>query len=170
MFNRNNEINFDGAGAADKNGGIYMLMPSIFGESLFDDFFDDFMRPVKRTVSYSNPSSAIMRTDVKESDTGYELHIELPGYKKEDVKAELKDGTLTISAAKKAETNEKDENGKYIRRERFSGNCRRSFHVGDAVKQEDIKAKFEDGVLKVFVPKKEAKPAVEENKYITIEG
>lgn len=146
-----------------------MLMPSIFGESLFDDFFDDFMRPARRTVS-SNPSSAIMRTDVKESDKGYELHIELPGYKKEDVTAELKDGTLTISAATRRENNEKDENGKYIRRERFSGNCRRSFHVGDDVKQEDIKAKFEDGILKVFVPKKEAKPAVEENKYITIEG
>lgn len=111
-----------------------------------------------------------MSTDVKENDRGYELHIELPGYKKEDVKAELKDGTLTINASMKKENDEKDENGKYIRRERYCGNCSRSFYVGDAIEQEDIKAKFEDGILKVFVPKKEAKPAVEEKKYITIEG
>ena len=107
---------------------------------------------------------------MKESDAGYEIGIELPGYKKEDVKAELKDGNLTISASTNTENDEKDENGKYIRRERFSGSCSRSFYVGEAVEQEDIKAKFEDGVLKVFVPKKEVKPVVEEKKYITIEG
>ena len=101
---------------------------------------------------------------------GYEIHIELPGYKKEDVRAELKDGNLTISATSNTENEQKDENGKFIRRERFYGNCSRSFYVGEHVEQTDIKAKFEDGILKVFVPKKEAKPAVEEKKYITIEG
>ena len=147
-----------------------MLMPSIFGENLFDEFFEDFARPAKRVVKYNNPTPTVMRTDVKESDGGYELHIELPGYKKEDVRAELKDGNLTISATTRTENEEKDQNGKYIRRERFCGNCSRSFYVGEVVTQEDIKARFEDGILKVFVPKKEVKPVVEEKKYITIEG
>lgn len=145
-----------------------MLMSSILGENLFDDFFGDFVRPVKRPVEYT--TSSIMRTDVKETDTGYELHIDLPGYKKEDVRAELKDGNLTITATSNVENNQKDENGKYIRRERYCGNCSRSFYVGEYVEQTDIKAKFEDGILKIFVPKKEAKPVVEEKKYITIEG
>jgi len=147
-----------------------MLMPSIFGENLFDEFFEDFARPIKREVRYASPVSSVMRTDVKESDAGYELHIELPGYSKEDVKAELKEGNLTISAVRDTSNETKDENGKYIRRERYYGNCSRSFYVGKDVEQTDIKAKFEDGILKVFVPKKEAKPAVEEKKYITIEG
>lgn len=145
-----------------------MLMTSILGENLFDEFFEDFARPAKRAARYSTP--AVMRTDVKETEAGYELHIDLPGYKKEDVKAELKDGNLTISAATNVENDTKDENGKYIRRERFYGNCSRTFHVGEAIEQTDIKAKFEDGILKVFVPKKEAKPVIEENKYIPIEG
>ena len=147
-----------------------MLMPSIFGENLFDDLFDDFARPARRELGFINPAAAVMRTDIKESDAGYELHIELPGCKKEDVKAELKDGNLTISAATNTSNDTKAEDGKYIRRERYYGNFSRSFHVGDAVEQSDIKARFEDGILKVFVPKKEAKPAVEESKYITIEG
>lgn len=145
-----------------------MLMSSILGENLFDEFFDDFARPAKRVAKYSTPT--VMRTDVKELENGYEIHIELPGYKKEDVRAELKDGNLTISATSNTENEQKDENGKFIRRERFYGNCSRSFYVGENVEQTDIKAKFEDGILKVFVPKKEAKPAVEEKKYITIEG
>ena len=147
-----------------------MLMSSLLGENLFDDFFEDFARPMRRAAKYNTPATAIMRTDVKESDAGYEIHIELPGYKKEDVRAELKDGNLTISASTNTENEKKDENGKFIRRERFCGNCSRSFYVGDAIEQTDIKAKFEDGILKIFVPKKEVKPAVEEKKYITIEG
>lgn len=145
-----------------------MLMSSILGENLFDEFFEDFARPARKVVKYNTPT--VMRTDVKESETGYELHIDLPGYKKEDVKAELKDGNLTITATTNVTNDQKDENGKYIRRERFCGNCSRSFYVGDYVEQTDIKAKFEDGILKISVPKKEAKPAVEEKKYITIEG
>ena len=147
-----------------------MLMPSIFGESLFDEFFDDFVRPTRRVVRYNTPSTTIMKTDVKETEGSYELDIDLPGYKKEDVKAELKDGYLTISAATNTNNDQKDENGKYIRRERYYGNCSRSFYVGENITQEDIKARFEDGILKIVVPKKEAKPAVEEKKYISIEG
>ena len=146
-----------------------MLMPSIFGENLFDEFFDDFVRPPRRVVRYNTPSTPIMRTDVKETEGSYELDIDLPGYKKEDVKAELKDGYLTISAATNTNNDQKDENGKYIRRERYYGNCSRSFYVGENITQEDIKARFEDGILKIVVPKKEAKPAVEEKKYISIE-
>ena len=139
-----------------------MLMTNFLGENLFDEFFGDFTRPERRAVKCTSPATSVMRTDVKENDEGYELHIDLPGYKKEDVKAELKDGNLTISASRNAENDEKDDNGKYIRRE--------SFYVGDVVDQTDIKAKFEDGILKVFVPKKEAKPEVEESRYIAIEG
>ena len=147
-----------------------MLMPSIFGENLFDEFFDDFVRPTRRVVRYNTPSTTIMKTDVKETEGSYELDIDLPGYKKEDVKAELKDGYLTISAATNTNNDQKDETGKYIRRERYYGNCSRSFYVGENITQEDIKARFEDGILKIVVPKKEAKPAVEEKKYISIEG
>ena len=111
-----------------------------------------------------------MRTDVKETDGGYELDVDLPGYKKEDIKAELKDGTLTISASTNTEKEDKEKDGKFIRRERFSGSCSRSFYVGENLDQEDIKAKFENGILKLFVPKKEAKPEIEESKYIAIEG
>ena len=147
-----------------------MLMPIFFGESLFDEFFDDFARPVKHVAKYSSPAPAVMRTDVKENENGYELHIDLPGYKKEDVQAQLKEGYLTITAASKTNEDQKDEAGKFIRRERYYGSCSRSFYVGEDIEQEDIKAKFEDGILKISVPKKEAKPEVEENKFITIEG
>ena len=138
-----------------------MLMPSIFHDDVFDDFFD-FSAP-----AYSG--SELMNTDIKETEKGYELAISLPGVKKEDIKAEVKDGYLMITAAN-SKTDEKDKTGKYIRRERYSGSMSRSFYVGDGVSQEDIKAKFEDGVLTLEVPKKEAKPAVEEKKTIAIEG
>lgn len=147
-----------------------MLMPRIWGESLFDEFFDDFARPVRNNTTYQTQKNCVMKTDVKENETGYELDIELPGYQKEDVQAELKDGYLTINAVTKTNNDEKDDNGKYIRRERFYGTCSRSFYVGEDITQEDIKAKFENGILKIAVPKKEAKPAVEEKKYIAIEG
>lgn len=152
-----------------------MLLPrtntlnSFFGENLFDDFFEDFARPMRVAQRY-NTSTGVMRTDVKETDGGYELDIDLPGCKKENVTAELKEGYLTISAGTNRSDEQKDENGRYIRRERYYGNCSRSFYVGEDITQEDIKAKFEDGILKVSIPKKEAKPAVEESKYIQIEG
>ncbi len=140
-----------------------MLLPSIFGEDLFDDWMMDF--PFR-----GNGSANLMRTDVKETDNSYELDMDMPGFDKGDIKAELKNGYLTISASSNRNNDEKDKDGKYIRRERYTGSCSRSFYVGDDVKEEDIKAKFENGILKVTVPKKEEKPAVEENKYISIEG
>jgi HSP20 family molecular chaperone IbpA len=147
-----------------------MLMPSIFGESLFDDFFDGFTRPTHSVTRYSSPTTSVMKTDIKETDDGFELDIDLPGYKKEDVKAQLKDGYMTISAETSQNNDEKDDNGKYIRRERYYGTCSRSFYVGENITEEDIKAKFENGILRISVPKKEAQPAVEEDKYISIEG
>jgi len=132
------------------------VMNSLFGESLFDDFFEDFARPM-RTASRYNTTTGIMRTDVKESDTGYELDIDLPGCKKENVKAELKNGYLTINAETSQNNDQKDENGKYIRRERYYGTCSRSFYVGEDVLQEDIKARFEDGILKLSLPRREQK-------------
>lgn len=139
-----------------------MLMPSIFGENLFDDWMSFPFRNFN--------TNSLMKTDIRETDGSFELDIDMPGFSKEDLKAELKEGYLTISASTSKDNDEKDENGKYIRRERYSGSCSRSFYVGDEVKQEDIRAKFENGILKISVPKKEAKPQVEENKHIAIEG
>lgn len=147
-----------------------MLMPSIFGEDLFDDFFEDFARPMRRTRSYAAPAGGIMNTDVKETDGGYEWDINLPGYKKEDVKAELNEGYLTISASTESNNDEKDTDGKYIRRERYCGTCSRSFYVGEDVTQDEIRAKFEDGILKLTIPKKEETKEIPEKKYIAIEG
>ena len=111
-----------------------------------------------------------MNTDIKETEKGYELAISLPGVKKEDIKAEVKDGYLTITAAKGLDQDEQEKDtGRYIRRERYAGSCQRSFYVGDDVTEEDIKGEFKHGILKLFVPKKEAKPAVEQKKYIAIE-
>ena len=141
-----------------------MLMPSIFGENLLDDFFGE------PFGGYDYSESGLMTTDVKDTDKGYEVTMNMPGVKKEDVKAELKDGYLTVSAETNTKKDEKAEDGKYIRRERYSGSCSRSFYVGDAVTEEDIKAKFENGTLKMLVPKKEEQKAVENKKYIAIEG
>ena len=148
-----------------------MLVPSIFCVVLFDNFFEDFARPARTTVRYNTPAATVMRTDVKETATGYELDIDLPGYKKENVQVELKDGCLTVAAKTEQNKDEKDEKGKYIRRERYSGTCSRSFYVGEDIRQEDIHAKYESGVLKLSIPKaEEKKPEVEEHKYIAIEG
>ncbi|HIS47105.1 MAG TPA: Hsp20/alpha crystallin family protein [Candidatus Scybalocola faecigallinarum] len=145
-----------------------MLMPSIFGESLLDDWFDDDFFG-RRSPWYGNYTKNIMKTDVRETEDSYELDIDLPGFKKENISAELKDGYLTVTANKGADKDEKDKDGKYIRQERYSGTCARTFYVGEGVTQEDIHAKFEDGILKLSVPKKDAK-AVEQKKYISIEG
>ena len=110
-----------------------------------------------------------MKTDVKEVDDGYELDIDLPGFQKDDIKARLTDGYLTITASKAENKEEKDKEGRYIRRERYSGSMSRSFYVGSAVKEEDIRAKFENGILKLSVPKNK-KTEIEQNNYISIEG
>jgi HSP20 family molecular chaperone IbpA len=141
-----------------------MLMPSIFRENLFDDLFDDTFG------GFSGNAADLMRTDVKDNDDSYEILMNLPGVTKEDVKAELKDGYLTIQATSNSDKEEQDDKGKYIRKERYSGSSSRSFYVGDQITEEDIKAKFENGTLKMIIPKKEAKPDVEAKRYIAIEG
>ena len=149
-----------------------MMMPSVFGESLFVDFMDftfekEFFS--RRNPLYGKRAQNVMKTDIKETDAGYEMDIDLPGFKKEDVSAKLEKGYLTITAAKGLDKDEKNDKGVYIRRERYTGECARTFFVGEDVKQEDIKAKFEDGILKVSILKVEPKK-VEEKKYIAIEG
>ena len=146
-----------------------MLVPSIFSNNFVDDIFDD----VFPFGAYNTPAAdnrAAMNTDVKEFDDRYELEFELPGFKKEDIQAELKDGYLIVNAKHQDNKDEKGKDGKYIRKERYAGACTRSFYVGEEVDPGEIKAEFKHGILKLFVPKKEAKPAVEENKYIAIEG
>ena len=149
-----------------------MLRPSIFNDNLFDDFFEfPFFDDRAERKLYGHNAKNIMKTDIKEHKDGYELEIDLPGFHKDEIQAVLKDGYLTISAAKQLNQDEKEkESGKYIRRERYSGSCQRSFYVGDEITQEDIKAEFKHGILKLFVPKKEAKPEVEQRKFVSIEG
>ena len=154
-----------------------MLMPSIFGEDMFDDFMRDFPffdenagNKIEKKL-YGRHAKNMMKTDIKELEGGYELEMDLPGFTKDEITAELKDGYLTISASKGLDKDEQEkETGKYIRRERYAGACQRSFYVGEDVTEQDIKAEFKHGMLKLFVPKKEAKPAVEIKKYVTIEG
>ncbi len=141
-----------------------MLMPSIFGENLIDDFFEN---PFK---SYSEKNN-LMKTDVKEKSDNYEIDMSLPGVKKEDIQAELKDGYLTVEATTTQNSEDKEPDGRYIRRERYYGSCSRSFYVGKNVTQDEIKAKYENGVLTLVIPKKEEKAMqVEDKKYISIEG
>ncbi len=148
-----------------------MLLPSIFGESLLDDWMDfprfDF-GDVDRKL-YGKRAAQVMKTDVQEHDDKYELDIDLPGFKKDEIKLTLENGYLTVSAAKGLDKDEKDKKGKIIRQERYAGAMQRSFYVGDAVKQEDVKAKFEDGVLRLSIPKKEPEK-IPEKQYIAIEG
>ena len=146
-----------------------MLMPSI----LSNDFMDDFFNVPRMTGfghSYDDSFARMMTTDVKETENGYTVDMNLPGFAKEDIKAELKDGYLTINAESNSSNDEKDDDGNFIRRERYTGSCSRSFYVGDGVTQDDIHAAFKDGVLSLTVPKKEAIPEKEETKYIAIEG
>ena len=135
------------------------------GVSLFDNMFDDFFKDPFFT---RNNSVKVMKTDIQEKDDKYILDMDLPGYDKEDIKAQLKDGYLTISAQKNTSNDEKDEEGNYIRRERYCGKCSRSFYVGDSIKEEDIKANFNNGILELTFPK-EVPQKEEEMKYITID-
>ncbi len=149
-----------------------MMLPSIFGEDLFDEmmdfpFEDDFFG--KRNPLYGKKAKNMMKTDVKEHETGYEVDIDLPGFKKDELNLDLTDGYLTISASKGLDKDEEDKKGKYIRKERYAGSMSRSFYVGDGITEDDIKAKYKNGILKLSIPKKEAK-AVEQKKHIAIEG
>lgn len=148
-----------------------MMMPSVFGESLMDDLMDfEAERAYVNRALYGNDAKSVMTTDVKETDTSYELQVHLPGFQKEDVNAQLKDGYLVITAKTSSNHDQQNEEGRYIRRESYSGSCARSFYVGDEVTQEEIHAKFEDGVLKVTIPKKDVKTVEENKNYIPIEG
>ena len=146
-----------------------MLMPSIFGENLFNDDWMDFGFPEVDKALYGKHASHEMKTDVKETDSGYEVDIDLPGFKKDEINVQLDNGYLSISAAKGLDKEEKNKEGKYIRKERYAGAMSRSFYVGDALTQEDIKAKYESGILRLSIPKKEAMQ-VEATKRIAIEG
>ena len=136
------------------------MLPSIFGENLFDDLFrDDFaMFPAwsGRDPLYGKHAKHMMKTDVRETEDTYEVDMDLPGFKKDEINVDLKNGYLTVSASKGLDKDEKDKNGKYIRQERYTGAMSRSFYVGD-VAPEDVKAKFEDGILQISLPKAEKK-------------
>ena len=149
-----------------------MLMPSIFGENLFDDWMD-FSFPeipdVDKTL-YGKHAKNMMKTDVRETDDAYEVDIDLPGFKKDEITAELNDGYITISAAKGLDKDEKDKKtGKYIRKERYAGSMSRSFYIGGGITQDEISAKYENGILQLKIPKKTDKAVAGKN-YIAIEG
>ena len=150
-----------------------MLMPSIFGENLFDDdwmnfpFNDEFWG--KKNPLYGKHAQNMMKTDIRETDGSYELDVDLPGFKKDEIQIELKDGYLTVSAEKGRDKDEEDKKGKYIRKERYAGALSRTFYLGEEIREEEIKAKFENGILSVSIPKEEEKK-VEGPKHISIEG
>lgn len=148
------------------------MMPSIFGENLFDEFFDDDfpMIPMRsmRNPLYGKNAKNLMKTDVRETDNTYELDVDLPGFKKDEVQLDLKDGYLTISAAKGLDKDQEDKKGKYIRQERYAGACSRSFFVGEEIEPRDVSAKFEDGILRVSLPKR-VKKELPRNSTIAIE-
>ena len=153
-----------------------MMMPSIFGENLFDDFMNDFAFPdftdsanIEKAL-YGKHAKNIMKTDVKDTENGYEVDIDLPGFKKDEISIELENGYLTVSAAKGLDKDEEDKKGNYIRKERYAGSMSRSFYVGKHVTVEDVHPKYENGILSFSVPKEEAKPVEEKKNYISIEG
>ena len=148
------------------------MLPSIFGENLFDDWFDFPSFPELRNIDrklYGRHAAHEMKTDVREHEDHYEVDVDLPGFKKDEIRLELENGTLTVHAAKDLEKEKTDKTGKIIRQERFSGAMQRSFYVGEAITEEDIGAKFENGVLSLSIPKKEARK-LPEKKVIQIEG
>ena len=153
-----------------------MLMPSIFGENMFDEFFRDpffdskDMKKLEKKL-YGRRGKNLMKTDIRETDTGYELEMDLPGFRKDEIRASLRDGYLTISAAKGLDKDEQENtSGRYIRQERYAGACERSFYVGEDMTEDGIKGEFKHGILRLSISKKEAKPLAEEKKYISIEG
>lgn len=145
-----------------------MYMPSIFGSDMFEDFFRDLDQGYAPKTLYGKRAKNLMKTDIREDEKGYQLAIDLPGYRKDELKLELKDGYLTISAEKNEEKEQKDEKGRMIRQERYAGSVQRSFFVGEQLKEEDIKAKYEDGVLRLEIPKKEEEKKLPERRYIEI--
>ena len=145
------------------------MLPSIFGENLFDDFFTDpfGMMPRGNDPLYDKHARNMMKTDVRELDNTYELDMDLPGFKKDEITVDLKNGYLTVQAAKGLDKDQQGHAGNYIRRERYAGVCSRSFYVGDTLRPEDIGAKYEDGILRLSVPKA-AKRELPESTSITV--
>ena len=146
------------------------MLPSIFGENLFDDFFSDpfgMMIPQGRDPLYGKHAKNLMKTDVRETDESYELYVDLPGFTKDEISVELKNGYLTIQAAKGLDKDQSDKKGKYIRQERYAGACSRTFYVGEGVQPEDVTASFENGILQLSVPKA-AKKQLPKNTSVTI--
>lgn len=142
-----------------------MMVPYMFHDALLDDWFqNDWDRDFDRMMQATDPrhmfgkrSANVMKTDVRETENGYDVFVDLPGFKKEDVKLDLQNGYLTISANRSSDHDEKDNEGHYIRQERYTGSCARSFYVGEEIKPEDVKASFKDGILELSLPKAEAK-------------
>ena len=146
-----------------------MLMPSVYGRDFFDDLMDGFGFPDVNKKLYGRHAKNMMKTDIRETDEGYEVIMDLPGFKKDEIEVQLENGYLTVSAAKGLDKDEADKKGKYICRERYAGEMSRSFYVGEDILDTDIHARFENGILKLDVPKKEAK-AVETKKHVAIVG
>ena len=147
-----------------------MMMPSIFRENLFDSLMGELGFPEIDRALYGKNAKNLMKTDIRETDTEYELEMDLPGFKKDEIQMQLDNGYLTVSASKGLDKDESDEAGNYVRRERYAGSMSRTFYIGEDVKQEEIHAKYENGVLKLSIPKEEAKKKMmEEKKYIAIE-
>lgn len=156
-----------------------MWMPALFGENLIDEFFDDFFDDLNGRTFYANTkpenknskpsygaqSDQLMRTDIKETEEQYLLAVDLPGFKKEEIQVAVENDCLTITAQRAAE----QEDVRYLRRERYAGSLRRAFYVGEDIEQEDIRAQFQNGVLRLAIPKRKPQKIVEENKYIAIE-
>ena len=147
------------------------MLPSIFGESIFDDWMDTpFEKEFfgRKNPLYGKHAKNIMKTDVKETDKSYEFDIDLPGFKKDEIKAKLENGYLTVTAQKGLDKDEQNKEGQYIRRERYTGSCSRTFYIGDEIDENAVSAKFEDGILKLNVPKM-TQPQVDQTKHIAIE-
>lgn len=147
-----------------------MMLPSILGENLLDSLWEDFAFPDIEKKLYGRQSNNRMKTDVRETPNGYEVDIDLPGFKKDEIRMQLKNGYLTVNAAKEMNQEEKNEQGTYVRRERYSGSMSRSFYVGESIAEKDIHPKYENGILSFCLPKEDKKQIEEKESYISIEG
>lgn len=147
-----------------------MMMPSIFRENLFDSLMENFAFPDIDRALYGKNAKNLMKTDVQETETDYVVDIDLPGFQKDEIRMQLEDGNLTVSAAKSLDRDEKSENGNYVRRERYAGSMSRSFYVGNHVTEEDIHPRYENGILSFHIPKEKPVAVEEKTRYIPIEG
>lgn len=145
-------------------------MPSIFRDNLFDSLMEDFTFPDINRALYGKNANSLMKTDVQETDADYIVDMDLPGFKKEDIRMQLTNGTLTVNASRSLDRDEKNENGNYVRRERYAGSMSRSFYVGSHVTEEDIHPRYENGILTFHIPKEQPEAVEEKEHYISIEG